>query len=118
MVAANSNDRIPSARGNPALAESRLAQRVRHYFEQQPEVAREEFLLEAVRRGIHFHNTGSAARPPLNAEDIRLHAWLSERLATLHYERLGLWSKLRRSLSDNRLVLWLGQLRSNVPPPR
>jgi hypothetical protein len=137
MVAVNSNDRIPSARANPVLPDSLLAQRVRHYFEQQPEVAREKFLLEALRRGIHFReqretrngagsvrresegtNTGSTARPPLRAEDIRLHAWLSERLAMLHYERHSLWPKLRRFLFDNRLTLWLGLRQSDVRRPR
>ena len=48
----------------------------------------------------------STARPPLSAEDIRLHAWLAERLAVLHYERYGLWPKLRRFLFGNRLVRW------------
>jgi hypothetical protein len=137
MVAANPNDRIPSGPSNPALPGSPLAQRVRHYFEQQSEVAREDFLLEAMRRGINFRehrekgngagsvrregkgtNTGSTARPPLSAEDIRLHAWLSERLAMLHYERHGLWPKLRRFLFENRLVLWLGLLKSDDRRPR
>jgi hypothetical protein len=137
MVAANSNDRVPSARANPVLPDSILAQRVRQYFEQQSEVARENFLLEALRRGIPFReqretgngagsvrregegtNTGSSARPPLSAEDIRLHAWLSERLAMLHYERHGLWPKLRRFLFENRLVLWLGLLKSDDRRPR
>jgi hypothetical protein len=104
-----------------------LAERVRHYFDQHPEVYREEFLLEAVRREIHFReqratgngagpvrrqgqrtNRWSTARPPLSAEDIRIHAWLTERLAVLHYERYGLWPKLRRFLLGNRLVRWLG----------
>jgi hypothetical protein len=84
-------------------------------------------LLEAVRREIHFReqretengaaparregegtSRWSTARPPLSAEDIRLHAWLTERLAVLHYERYGLWPKLRRFLLGNRLVRWLG----------
>jgi hypothetical protein len=33
---------------------------------------------------------------------------LSERLAVLHYERHGLWPKLRRLLLGNRLIQWLG----------
>ena len=32
---------------------------------------------------------------PLTEEDIRAHAWLNERLAALHRERSGLWSKIR-----------------------
>jgi len=45
--------------------------------------------------------------PPRRAEDIRIQAWLTERLAVLHYERHGLWPRLRRFLFGNRLVRWL-----------
>ena len=126
MVGANPNDRIPSAGSNPVPPVNRLAERVRHYFDQHPEVSRQEFLLEAVRREIHFReqretgngaglarregegtNGWSTARPRPSAEDIRLHAWLTERLTMLHYERHGLWPKLRRFLFGNRLVRWL-----------
>ncbi len=127
MVAANPNYRIPYAGSNPVPPVNRLAERVRHYFDQHPEVSRQEFLLEAVLREIHFREqraTGnragtmrrdgegtsrwSTARPPLSAEDIRIHALLIERLAVLNYERYGLWPKLRRFLFGNRLVRWLG----------
>jgi hypothetical protein len=127
MAAANPNDRIPSAGSNSVPPVNRLSERVRHYFDQHPEVSRQEFLLEAVRREIHFREqreTGngagpvrrqdkgtsrwSTARPRLSAEDIRLHAWLTERLAVLHHERHGLWPKFRRFLFGNRLVRWLG----------
>jgi hypothetical protein len=37
-------------------------------------------------------------RPPLTAEDLRIHAWIDERLALLHRERQGLWAKVRRFL--------------------
>jgi hypothetical protein len=37
-------------------------------------------------------------RPPLTAEDLRIHAWITERLAVLHRERHGLWANLRRFL--------------------
>src|SRR5712691_4371456 len=126
MVAANPNYRIPSAGSNPVPPVNRLAERVRHYLDQHSKVAREKFLLEAVRRKIDFReqreteNVAGPARregqgtsrwfttrPPLSAEDIRLHAWLAERLAVLHYERHGLWPKLRRFLLGNRLVRWL-----------
>ena len=127
MVAANPNYRIPYAGSNPVPPVNRLAERVRHYFDQHPEVSRQEFLLEAVLREIHFREhrekgngagtmrregegTGrwSTARAPLSAEDIRIHALLIERLAVLNYERYGLWPKLRRFLFGNRLVRWLG----------
>jgi len=127
MVAANPNDRIPSAGSNSVPPVNCLAERVRHYFDQHPELARETFLLDAVRREINFReqrepengarparpedewpNRYFTARPSLSAEDIRLHAWLTERLAALHYERHGLWPRLRRFLFDNRLGRWLG----------
>jgi hypothetical protein len=127
MVAANPNDRIPSDGPNPVPPANRLVERVRHYFDQHPELTREKFLLAAVRREIDFReqretgngagparragegaNRWSTVRPPLSAEDIRIHAWLIERLAVVHYERHGLWPKLRRFLFGNRLVKWLG----------
>jgi hypothetical protein len=127
MVAANPNDRIPSVGSYPVPPVNRLVERVRHYFDQHAELAREKFLLEAVRREIDFReqreaengagpwrregewtNRWPTARPPLSAEDIRIHAWLSARLAMLSYERYGLWPKLRRFLFGNRLARLLG----------
>jgi hypothetical protein len=127
MVAANPNDRIPSAGCNPIPPVNRLAERVRHYFDQHLGVSREQFLLEAIRREIDFReqretengaepaqredegtDRWSTARPTLSAEVIRLQGWLSERLAMVNYERHGLWPKLRRFLFGNRLVRWLG----------
>jgi hypothetical protein len=35
-------------------------------------------------------------RPPLTEEDLRIHAWLNERLAALHRERRGLWPRVKR----------------------
>jgi hypothetical protein len=115
MVASNLRNSIPSP-GN------RLASRVRQYFDLHPEVSREEFLLEALQREIQFREQtemgtrvgpgrrfggGAArrfpARPALSAEDIRIHTWLTERLALLHYERHGLWPRLKRFLFGNRL---------------
>jgi hypothetical protein len=127
MVAANPNDRISSAGSNRVPAVNRLAKRVRRYFDQPPEVSPEEFLLEAVQREIHFREQREAGngaglarregqgtsswathRRPVSAEDIRLHACLTERLAVLNYERYGLWPRLRQILLGNRLVRWLG----------
>jgi hypothetical protein len=45
-------------------------------------------------------------RQPLTEKDLRIHAWLNERLALLQYERHGLWPKSRRLLrSIARFVL-------------
>jgi hypothetical protein len=127
MIDGDPNDRIPSDGSDLVPPLNRLSERVRHYFDQHPEDSREEFLLEAVWREIHFHEpreTGngagrvpwegawtsnwSAARLPRSAEDIRIHAWLAERLAALHYERYGLWPKLRRFLFGNRFGVVVG----------
>ena len=127
MVAANPNDRIPSGGSNSVPPVNRLAECVRHYFDQHAGLAREKFLLEAEGREIDFReqrekdkgagparlegeglNRCFTARPPLSAEDIRLHAWLTERLVALHYERHGLWPRLRRFFFSNRLGRWLG----------
>jgi hypothetical protein len=125
MSAANWSNRIASARSNPVPPLNWLAERVRYYFDRHPEASREEFLLEAIRREIHFReqrekrNRGenqeagrfSIARPAggarlkrasTSAEAIRLHAWLNERLAVLHYERHGLWPRLRRLFFGSR----------------
>jgi hypothetical protein len=41
-------------------------------------------------------------RRPLTSEDLRIHAWLNERLAELHRERHGLWTKVRHILFGHR----------------
>ena len=43
-------------------------------------------------------------RPPLTAEDLRIHAWINERLAALYRERHGPWAKLRRFLFGNEAL--------------
>jgi hypothetical protein len=46
-------------------------------------------------------------RQPLTEEDTRIHAWLHERLALLHYERYGLWPRANRLLrAIARFILW------------
>ena len=100
---------FPSARGS-------AGRRVRHYAARHPEVSREQFLLDVVggeidflerRGGTKSPGLGSEGqnrdssfdfRPRLTAEDVRLHAWLSERLAAVHRERHGLWGKIRAFL--------------------
>jgi hypothetical protein len=39
---------------------------------------------------------------PLTSEDLRIHAWINERLAELHRERHGLWTKVRHILFGRR----------------
>jgi hypothetical protein len=90
MVAVNPNN-LPSDTYKPVPH----VNRVRYYFDLPSGLAREKFL--------HI----ATGRQPPSAKDIRLHAWLAERMAILHHERHGLWPKLRRFLIGNRLVRWL-----------
>jgi hypothetical protein len=127
MVAANPKDCILSAGSNLVPPVNQLPERVRHYFDQHPEVSPEEFLLEAVRRQIHSREQRQAGngvglarregqitsrlstrRRTLSAEEIRLHTKLTERLALLNYEQYGWWPRLRQFFFSNRLVRWLG----------
>jgi hypothetical protein len=129
MATANPNARVLSVGSIPVQPVDRLVELVCYEFELHAVLVREKFLLESVRREIDFReqtetesgarlvarngegiNRWSSARRPLSAKDIRLHAWLSERLAVLHYERHGVWPKVRRFLFGNRLVRWLGLL--------
>jgi hypothetical protein len=122
MVAVNLNERFPSDGSDLVPPVSRLAERVRHYFAQHPEVSREEFLRDAIAREIvvrereddgngplparpEGQRTGprSGYRPPLIEKD-RIHRWLNERLAAVHRERHGLWSKVRRLIFGYRLA--------------
>ncbi len=80
MVAARFNDRFPPARPIHTPPIYRLAERVRPSSDQHPVV-------------------------PPSAEDVRVQAWLTERLAVLHYERHGLWPRLRRLFGGNRRVV-------------
>jgi hypothetical protein len=126
MSATNSSERILFAKTKPMRPVNRLAQRVRRYFDQHPEVSREDFLIEAIRREIRFRERNNPSkepgpvhrgsqqfyrsfkfRPRITAEDIRVHSWLNERLAMLDYERNGVRPRLRRLLFDNSLVRWL-----------
>jgi hypothetical protein len=96
MVAMNTNGRYWPATSEPTPLVGRLAEGIRQYLARHPEVSAEEFLLTAVRRELSL-------REGPTYEDIRLHAWLNERLAALHHERDGLWAKIRRFLFGNRL---------------
>ncbi|HTU92515.1 MAG TPA: hypothetical protein VMF69_20710 [Gemmataceae bacterium] len=42
-------------------------------------------------------------RPPLTAEDVRIHSWINDRLAVVQREKRGLWAKVKR-IFDNRPI--------------
>lgn len=48
-------------------------------------------------------------RPSLTAEDIRLHAWINERLTLVHREKHSLWAKVRRFLFADRSTGAMGR---------
>ena len=61
----------------------------------------------ATRPGQPIHRSvrllrWSEYRKPLTKEDLRIHAWLNERLAELHRERHGVWTKVRQFLFGRR----------------
>ena len=112
MTVANPNHLIALATANRVRLFDPSAERVRQFFHRHLEVSRQEFLADAVRREIGFReqreiDNAAWAGPTLTAEDIRIHAWLADRLAVVHYEQHGLWPKLRRLLFGNRLLRWL-----------
>ena len=63
--------------------------------------------LRAHKPPAHREGTKYFERPRLTDYDIRVHAWLTDRMVTLCRERHGLWERLRRLLFDNLLVRWL-----------
>jgi hypothetical protein len=54
-----------------------------------------------IHRSLHPLR-GSFYLAPLTSEDLRIHAWINERLAELHRERHGLWTKVRHILFGRR----------------
>jgi hypothetical protein len=49
-----------------------------------------------VRMSAGWTRARPGHRQPLTEEDLRIHAWLNERLAVVHYERHGLWPRANR----------------------
>lgn len=137
MIPWNSNKRLSSAGFNRVAPTNRLARRLQNYFARHPEASREEFLEDAVGKEIDLRDQLDQRidpwfarqqprlwevqggpwftdRPALTEEDVRLHAWIDERLVELHRERNGLWSRIRRFLFDNRLFGWLASNRREL----
>jgi hypothetical protein len=123
MVAANLNYRFSPDDSDPVLPVFRPGERLRHYFDQDPALIRPEFFPAAALGDVRYHEQrepgigpalppseencrSSSARPALTARDFRIHAWLTQRMAALHYERHGLWPRLRRFLFGDRNRIW------------
>jgi hypothetical protein len=114
MVAANRSYPIVPTSSYHVPRAHLLAERLRSYFDRHPEVSREAFLLDAVQREIDSRERqvkqaasrhGRRHRIQPSAEDLRIHNWLNERLAAVHRERYGWWSKIRRFVIGT-LLFW------------
>jgi hypothetical protein len=88
---------------NPST--NRLADRVKSYLADHPEVTSEEFLSSAVRREIAIrtradHNVATRIAPPLSEDDLRLHAKLAERTLALHPQPRSVWQRVQESVRE------------------
>jgi hypothetical protein len=86
---------------------NRLAGYFRHSFSEPVE----RVATPPRTRQVHMSLGWTRARPghrlPLTEEDMRIHAWLNERLAALDYERHGLWPRANRLLrAIARFMSW------------
>jgi hypothetical protein len=66
----------------------------------QLELLRETSFVDAT----HSEGTSTTWNVKKREEDIRIYAWLRERLARVHYERYGLWPRLRRFFFGDSLA--------------
>jgi hypothetical protein len=108
MFTANATFRSFAFPMNAMPNAERTVDALRRYFVRHPEVAPQEFVLQAIEKEIGareqteapaFHAAPAPTKwVPPSAEDVRIHAWLNSRLKTMHQQRHGLWSKIRRLL--------------------
>jgi hypothetical protein len=126
MVARNHNYRFQRS-AHPVPPAHQVAERLRHYFEQNPQVSREDFLLAAIQKEMEFRAADTVLRTwrgnirpqgrgpnswdniyrPTTPDDSRIHLWLAERMLLLDRERHSWRKKLRRALLRNPLVNWV-----------
>jgi len=106
------------------IATNRLANRVRHHVDRRFELIHPEFFVNASSRELPLREQRTPSKVvttsgdkvlgadprfgtrPLTAEDIRIHAWLTQRQAAVDYERHGVWPRLRRFLFGSRRHNW------------
>jgi hypothetical protein len=100
--------------GHAPGVEAPLRDRLQRYFDCHPEVSPQDFLLQAVRREIGEREqkdrvvdsmlagagplpSGPSLRTPvITEEDVRIHAWLNQRLLLMTRQRQSVWGKARR----------------------
>jgi hypothetical protein len=86
---------------------NRLAGYFRHSFSEPFERAATTLRRRQVRMSLGWTRARAGRRPPWTEEDARIHAWLNERLAVLHYERHGLWPRAKRLFrAIGRFLSW------------
>jgi hypothetical protein len=106
MANFNSISRFLSGGSDPVPI-SRLSEYFRQSFGEPVERAKTLPTSRRVRLSAGRMRARPGHRPPLTEEDVRIHAWLWERLAALHYERHGLWPRVNRALrAIARFMLW------------
>ena len=108
MIARNGDWRFRSTARTPIPPVSSRPEYFRYLPAPQPQVSQEKFLsdnmeTERGRRERLKRSTGTASRPPLTEQDLRIHGWLIARQAALHRERCGGWQKIRHLLFGNWL---------------
>jgi hypothetical protein len=94
-----------SSGGSTPVPINRLGEHFRHSFSEPFEGAK---ALHTPRRGrmrAGWMRARPGHRPPLTEEDVRIHAWLWERLVAVNYERHGLWPRVNRLLRT-MIRLW------------
>jgi hypothetical protein len=119
MLGTNPKDRLASTGYHGMSRGHWLGERLSQYFDQHPEVSREAFLMEAVRKELlsreqaeHRADTGPVRRggdapSSMSSSDRGIHAWLNQRLAMLHREPDSIWRRLGRLLFGKPRVQWL-----------
>src|SRR5688572_22923475 len=116
MVAPNHNHWFQRATLNPAPPARRLQERLLDYFDQHPEVSREDFLLRAIQKEINVRSPDVDRSSPVNArpqrprsirpdngrrpaaQDTHIHSWLADRVALVNRRRHSWRETVRRIL--------------------
>jgi hypothetical protein len=97
MADFNRNSGFSSAGSNPVPI-NRLGEYFRHSLSEPFERAKALPTPRRVRMSAGCMRARPGHRPPLTEEDVRIHAWLWERLVAVDYERHGLWPRVNRLL--------------------
>jgi len=104
----NDKSRLRKCPANFATPFNSLKARVRKYFYSHPEVAREAFLLDALRRELQLRE-GAELRIRQGADHPNVNvSRVTERLAAIAYQQHGVWPRIQRTLAESLIGRWLG----------